>query len=302
MKYKLITIISITIFSAMLWVFVSFAGDYSTTLKIPIKFEGVPEGYSINQLSAKEVTINVKGQGWQLAQLTFGVTNSLTINIEDKKQNVINVRKAIEQNSWATSNLQVNLVEPENISYTLEKINYKTVRINPIILLDFKPGYGRVSEIKLNPDTLLISGPRSLIKNIDFVNTQELYLEDLEKNVSVELLLAKLDNTYFSTEKISVEFEVQKIVDKTFENIPVVRKGVPSSRELFLYPEKVNVILRGGIKMLGTLEASQIKLSIDYSQALEDTVGTIEPSIQIPEYTTIIDIRPKRLDYIIKQY
>ncbi len=303
MKYKLVTIISIFIFSTLLWVFVSFSSDYSTTIKVPVRITNIPEGYSTIDLSTSSVAISVKGQGWQLAQLTFGLQDYLNISFNGTSDDqTVSVRNVLEQNSWITSSIQVIMVEPAQIKYSVERINYKVVKIVPKVSLSYKTGYDMVSDISIDPDTLQISGPKSIIKNIEFIETVSANLEELDRAQTVELELAKNDGVNYGTDKTKLSFDVQKIVDKTFENITVERKGIPPSRDLVLFPEKVKVVLRGGINILGQMDDLKIKLYVNFRQALEDTLGSIVPIVEVPEFTTLIDIRPKRLDYIIKQY
>ena len=69
-----------------------------------------------------------------------------------------------------------------------------------------------------------------------------------------------------------------------------------------IFPVKIDVVLRGGINLLGKLNSSDIKAYVDFSQALNDTLGGIEPYFEIPPFTTIIDKKPGKLEYIIKQF
>lgn len=303
MKYKLVTIISIFIFSTLLWVFVSFSSEYSTTIKVPVRITNIPEGYSTIDISDKLVTLNVKGQGWQLAQLTFGLQEYLDIPfVGDKEEQTVSVRNVLEQNSWVSSSIQISLVEPEQLTYSVERINYRIVKIIPKVSLSYKPGYDLVSEIIISPDTVQISGPKSVIEELEYIETEKLQLNELDGGRQMDIALAKKENIDYSFDKTRLSFDVQKIVDKTFENIEVERRGVPPSRELLLFPERVKVVLRGGISILGKMDDSEIKLYVNFRQALEDTLGSIVPKINVPEFTTLIDIRPKRLDYIIKQF
>lgn len=305
MKSKLLTVSFITVFSIVLWVFVSFSNDFSTTIKLPVSIVDVPEGLAVNNLSAQEVMLSVKGKGWQLAQLSFGVEHELSLRFsnESKSQRVsVNTRAALEQNSWFPSVVQITMVEPEQISYSFEKIYRKSVEVIQKTTLEFKPGYGLVSEIKMDPDSVAISGPQSIVEKINSVVTVEVTLEDLEKRSSIDISLQSIANITYSVERVTIEFDVQKIVDKTFENVLVMSKNVPPSRELSLSPDRVKVIIRGGINHLGKLTNNDLKLYIYYQQALEDTLGSIEPHIDIPPFTSLVDIRPRRLEYIINQY
>ncbi len=287
----------------MLWVFVSLSDDYSTTFKLPVIINNIPEGYALKELSNPYVVVTLKGQGWQLAQLSFGVDHDLSVKCEDNKQlRKVSVRNALEQNDWLTSTLQVTLVSPEQIEYRLEKTSSKKVPIVEDLLLNYNSGYGLVSDIEVFPDSVTIYGPKSLVKGIDEVKSVRTEFVGLDKSVNQVVMLQGIEHIKYNRAEAVIRFEVQKIVDKVFENVKVIRKNVPPSRDLSLFPENINLVLRGGINHLAGLTNNDIKAHVRFRQALEDTLGSIEPVIEIPPFTTLIDVKPNRLEYIIKQY
>lgn len=303
MKSKIISIVFITFFSIVLWVFVSFSGEFFTTLKFPVKVTGIPEGKSLSNQSAKEITLNLKGQGWQLAQLTFGRNPDFIVkaNSSSGKQS-LSLRNEIDANAWISSSLQVLEIEPDRIDLNVEPNTSKTVYIEPQIDMTFKSNYGLVSDIKLSPDSVKISGPESIIAKTEKVYTESKSFDGTDKIITETVALQKINFVTLSIENTNIEFDVQKIVDKTFENILVDIKNLPPSRQLLLFPAKINVVLRGGINILGKLNNDDIKAYVNYNQALYDTLGAIEPHIEFPEFTTVIDKKPRKLEYIIKQF
>ncbi len=303
MKTKLISTILIAVFSILLWTFISFSNEYSTSLKVPVAVEDIPEGFALKELSAKQITINVKGQGWQLANLVFGFDYEFSFRADKSElKKTVTVRTGLEQSSWFPGSIQLIVIEPERISYELERISYKKVKIIDSVKINTKPGFGLVSPIRLMPDSVEISGPRSVISTINFVKTDEIVVEDVDKKVSLDVSLKSLDYVRYQINTAKIEADVQRIVDKVFEGIPVRTVNVPYLRDLTLFPNKVDVILRGGINMLGKLDNESINAVIDFKQALEDSLGRIEPNIEIPSFTILIDIKPRNLEYIIKQY
>ena len=50
----------------------------------------------------------------------------------------------------------------KKLNITVEKTESKKVEIVPILSLGYKPGYGLVSPIRIEPDSVLISGPESI--------------------------------------------------------------------------------------------------------------------------------------------
>ena len=128
---KLLTILLASLFSVILWVFVSFSTDYTTTFRIPIEFTNIKEGNSLLSQSSSEIGVTVSGQGWSLAQIAFGRENKFKISTnENVGLQRYNVRDAISENEWLISSIQVLLVSPLNLSYSVERLNYKIVPIN----------------------------------------------------------------------------------------------------------------------------------------------------------------------------
>jgi len=303
MKPKFLILIFVGIFSIILWIFVSFSEVYITTVKVPIKFIDLREGYAIREQSFDEVSLAIKGEGWELAQTTFGKEHEFTMSTQKKiGKQVFQLRDEIANNSWLTSSLQVSVISPPLVELFVEKINYKTVPIVHELTLEYKPGYDIVSDISLSPDSILISGPKSLLKDIKLAKTKSIKIENIEQDVSIKVDIDQMPYFLYEFGTIKIEFAVQKIVDKTFENVHVETKNVPPSRELSLYPSKIKVVVRGGLEMLGKLNVEDIKPYILFRQAYDDTLGAIEPMIEAPAFTKIIDHQPKRIEYIIKQY
>ncbi|PID59830.1 MAG: hypothetical protein CR986_04610 [Ignavibacteriae bacterium] len=303
MKKNFFTIILIVLFSILLWVFVSFSGDFAITLNLPVSITGLPEKSSISSISASNVSISVKGKGWQLAQHTIGRQPKFFISKPlVRGNNNLSVRNAITANNWISTNLQITEVVPEKINVGVEKTEIKKVEIAPLLVLEYKPGYNLVSEIKLNPDSIEIIGPASLIKEINTINTNLLKLSKLDESKEVKLKLNKLNFIKYETNETTISFDVQKIVDKSFENLKIETKNIPPRYELKVSPANVTVVLRGGINNLSKYKEKDIKVTVDFAEALNDTSGAIEPTVTIPEFVTLIDLKPNRLEYIIKKY
>lgn len=303
MKPKITLILLVTFFSGLLWIFVSLSDEYFATLNLPVRIVDISEDYSLAELSDKNVTLRLKGQGWLLAQLTVGRSPEFIVSSNNKLgRGEVNLRNAIDQNLWLSSTVQVLEINPEKIDFTIEKIKTKTVAIVPDIILEFKPGYGLISDVVILDDTVTISGPSSLVNSIDFLKTEKMRLNSLEEKTILKLGFEEIEGVVYNRDYCQAEFDVQKIVDKNFENIVVETRRVPRSRELILYPNSIDVVLRGGINVLGQLTGDNISASVSYRDALRDTLGSIEPVIEIPENTILLNTKPKRLEYIIKKY
>lgn len=303
MKKKIITISLIAIFSIILWASVSLTDVYVTTIRVPVNFTDLPRNYSVGYSSVNEVYLQVKGRGWELAKLSLGRDAKFNVSVHrriGKRKN--DLKDFIEANAWLTSSFQVLEIAPSLIEFDVERTGSKRVKLIKNFKLEFKPGYGPASEIKINPEFVEIFGPANLLHKIDSIKTEYREFLNVSENVKIDLPIKTPDGISLTNQTSTIEFEVQKIVDKTFEDLPVETRSVPAAKELILYPGKINVVLRGGINILGRLTNDSIKAYVDFWNALREEDGTIEPTITIPQFTTLINTVPKKLEYIIKQY
>ncbi len=302
MKKKIIRISAILFCSAALWVSVSLSDQYITTVKVPIAFTDLPKNYAIGYSSSNELELQLKGRGWDLAKLIYGPEIDFDISVHKRTgRRKYDMNDLLKANTWLTSSLQVLEIIPSQIEYEVEKVGSKTVKLIKNFKLDFKPGYGPVSDIKITPELIEIYGASNLLHNTDSIKTVFKEIRDVSDNVKIELNIETPEGISVSAQICTIEFEVQKIVDKTFESISVETRNVPSSKELILFPGKINVVLRGGINKLGRLTNDSIRAYIDYWSALREEDGNITPVIQVPPFTTLTNTIPNKLEYIIKQ-
>ena len=303
MKKKIITISVISFFSIGLWVYVSLSNVFVTTIKVPINITDLPKNYSLGNSSVNEVYIQVKGKGWDLAKLMLEPEVNFDISAHRRighRKNDLN--DLIQANTWLTSSFHVLEISPSQIEYDIEKVGSKTVKLIKNFKLEFKPGYGPSSKIKIDPEMVEISGPANLLRSTDSIKTEYKELTDVSDNLKFNLKIEPPEGITAATNTCTIELEVQKIVDKTFENIIVETRNVPPSKDLILFPGKINVVIRGGINKLGRLTNDSIKAYVDYWSALREEKGTIEPIIEFPQFTTHVSTIPNKLEYIIKQY
>ena len=302
MKPKIITIALSTLFSIILWVYVSFSYEYTSSIKVPLKFNDIKEGNALLSSSAKFVNITLKGQGWVLAQISFGPETVFNISTNERVGvQTVDTRIALSENDWISSSLGVSLITPGEINYQIERLNYKDVPLELDVALLVKKGYGLVDNIVLSADSVRVSGPRSLIKSIEKIYTKHYSFEDVDEKLSSTLEIKPIEYIYFDQNYVNVDFDIQKIVDKTFKGVPVSISNVPTRRELELFPPSVDITLRGGLNNLGLMTSDSLKATVDFNDAFLDTLGVILPEITVPNFTTLKAVNPSSLKYIIKQ-
>jgi hypothetical protein len=291
------------LFSIVLWISISLSNEYFTTIAIPVKVVNFPRGYTNNSGMAKNISIKLKGEGWKLISVNLGTKTDYTVSAgQDSGRKTVNLYNYLAENQWLSSDIEVIDISPDTLSFLVEKISDRKVKIIPDLNLNFKPGYGLASSIKIKPDSIIVHGPKSYIENLNTIQTEEIKFSEMDSKVIHQVFLKEIDGMVYDVKTVSVEIDVQKIVDKNFFDIPVSVLDMPEDRDVVLIPKKIGIGLRGGIEILSKVTNENISAYLYYRDVVLDTIGSVVPKIELPADNALLYTKPERLRYIIKKY
>jgi len=302
MKKNLHIIILSVIFSVILWMSISLSNDYYATINVPLKLNNFPPGYSTATRIPGDISVKVKGKGWKLVGVNLSSKSDYNISVNDSGKISVNLYNYLGENQWLTSDIDVIDIAPDTISFYVEKDFKRKVSIIPDIVLNYKTGYGLATPVKINPESTIIYGPGSIVRNLTFVYTQRESFDKLDTKMIRLVPLEDLPGVIYKDKEIQVSLDVQKIVDKTFEDILVQIIDLPVDRNVVLLPNKISVSVEGGIDILGRMTKDKVKAFVNYRDVVLDTLGSVVPQIELPENTLLEYIKPDRLRYIIKKF
>jgi YbbR domain-containing protein len=291
------------LFSIVLWVFISLSNDYYTTIEVPVKIINFPSGYSSGSSMPEKISIKVKGKGWKLIALNIAALQNYVIPVGQLTgRRIINLYNYLAENQWLSSDLEVISVTPDTISFYIERISGKKVSIISALNIKFRMGYGVASPIKIEPESTYVYGPVSFLNKLEYVTTESLGKDGLDGRTTKRVPLKSIPGMTYKDDAVIVSIDVQRIVEKSFDNLLVHIVDIPKDRNVVLLPNRVYISLRGGIEVLGKIDTAQFNAYVNYREVVMDTVGSIIPHIDIPENTSLIFIKPEHLRYIIKKF
>jgi hypothetical protein len=303
MKKNLPVIILTFIFSFVLWVSISLSDVYFATFEIPVKLIDFPEEYTTGTEIPETISVKLKGRGWKLLSINLAQDAEYLVSAgSDSGRKYVNLYNFLVENQWLSSDIEVVDISPDTLSFYVEKIETKKVAITPHLNLNFKPGFGLAEKVKISPDSVIVSGPGSIIKTIYSIPTEEIEMTNLDEKITERVNLKNWRGMTYSNNGATVLINVQKIVDRDFADIPVKVNDVPPDRDVVLLPNKITIGLRGGIDLLGKVDTRQISAETNYRDIVLDTLGSIKARINIPGNTTLLYTKPERLRYVIKKF
>ena len=302
-KGNLPIIVSATLLSIILWISISLSEQYFITIDIPLKVINLPDGYSIGSDVPNTVSIRIKSHGWNIVELQH-ISNPVFYASASNEpgKSKINLKNSLAENGWLSSDVQVLEISPEIIQLNLDKTITQYVHIQSEATISFKDGYGLARPPVLSPDSVKIFATRKSLEKIDFIKTVAKHFDKVDDEFSATLQLAKIPGVEYDANSVECYFDVQKVVDHDFENIPVTVINVPPDRKVVLSPGQITIGVKGGINILAKLNNDNFKAIIDYKDILNDTLGVLAPSIILPSYVEKNYIKPEFVKPIIKKY
>ncbi len=303
MKNKLNIIIFSALFSVLIWGSVTLSEQFYLIRNFKIRIINEPNGYSYGSIDPENVSIKLKAKGWQLLTLGLGPQNEYLISAEkDSGKITVDPFNEIDENTWLSAGLSISEISPRQISFYIEKLKFKKLKIEAETDISYNDGYGLATPIKVYPDSVLVAGPSSVLDKISTIKTKIVKLSSLDSKIKIITDIEEPKGFQLEQKKAELTFDVQRIVEKTFENVKVIINGMPEDRDIVFIPNTINCSLRGGINILGKINPNEISASIDYREIVYDTLGSVQPKISIPQYTELVFTKPVRLNYIVKKF
>jgi hypothetical protein len=303
MNKKINIIIVAVIFSIVLWVSISLSTEYYTSVKVNLKIIDLPYGYTTGSKLPSNVVIKLKGKGWKLAAESLGSESDYLVSAKyDSGKINLNLYNSLSDNRWLASDIEVININPDTLSFRVEKIASKIMKISPHLNLTFKKGYGLAEPVYIYPESTIVYGPWSVIKNLTYIPTEYVLYSNIDSRKQEKLYLAPMQGISYENNSAILYLNTQKIVDMNFDGLPVKIYDIPIDRNIVILPNKISIGVKGGIEFLGKVTPDQFKVSVNYRNIVLDTLGSVMPDIQMPPNLSLIYVKPERLRYIIKKY
>lgn len=172
------------------------------------------------------------------------------------------------------SGISVVEIFPSEISIRLDHMKTKEVPIEVSFQGALPEDYS-IGEIKVVPKTVSVSGPDSIIEQIDYLTTKPIILDKgTVDSFSVERPFQIGDKKILiSPKSVQVSVDVYKAMDtKLFQGVTVnmlLDHSPVKYYKIHLLTEKVNVTLGGLNSRLDSLKPEQIKAFVDFSKINE---------------------------------
>lgn len=285
------------------WLITKLSYNYQDVVTVELEYE-MPEDKAFTYPPVQQLEVTVRGTGWELLRLAFGNKDRvLTVPVAQNDTRVVTTSSWNSKISRLLSKITPLSIQPETIHLQIEPLARKTV---PIILdhqARLAPLHRFVDSFQIEPKTVEITGPVSIVRQIKEWKTVVLFpSKPIDKDLNIALSLATHPNSNleFSVEQVQCIAKVEEITEKRIK-VPVEIINAPEDLIIVLLPKTIEIVSSVGLSDYDRLSQENFKVVADFSAIDVYQQRTIKVQLQYkPNYVTYVQYSPKKLDYIIR--
>lgn len=297
-REKAVVFIVAFVLALGLWLLVELSSEFPLTLNLPLELGNMPADRALVEELPDMVTVNVTGEGWDLISL-YNNPTPIYVDVTDSEINLSDeVRRRITR-----PGITVQRVQPLTVTLEMEEKVSRTVPVTPRVELEFRERFGRVSEARVVPDSITITGAASLIDTVASWPTRQTAITDIEGNVNRELELQDPGELIeLDRRAVSYQLDVSEFTEAEVR-VPITTLNLPSGRSVNFSPPALTVTYDVPIDQYRRVE-NQVPFNawVTYEQILSDSTGFVTPELEISAQDLDIRLRshqPSEVAYFI---
>lgn len=301
------TFISFLVASFLIWFLITFSKEYTTVITYAVDYKNIPQNKLLQETPINNIDITVKASGFKILRSKF---KNKKIQLEASKLKRKGHSKFYFLTKSQVTKIQKQLlfgvelkeILQDTIYLNLGVLTSKRVAVKPNLEINYHVGYDLLNEIKISPDSIVISGPEAQVKKIDYLELSELKLNDVKSNFLEEVSVLKLNNNFkYSAQKITISGNVDKFTEGKLQ-IPFTTKNLPKNINLTTLSEKVEVIFVVALSNFSKISEASFKVECDYLISEKNNLGYLIPKVILePVFIKSVKIIPKKIDFLIQK-
>lgn len=288
------------------WFFNALNKNYTTKITYPISFEYDEKDLIVIGKLPNRISLNLTGVGWNFLRKTFW------FNIEPLKIPL----EHPEETKYITGNTLFSLVSDQMKGMKLNYVATDTLFLNierrvekkiPIVVdthsIKIAQRFEMVSSIKIDPDSVVVSGPMSVVATLHHPLKVALPNEILEDDYSEDLeIINPLNSKYLniSPEEVKVSFKISEFFNKRIR-VPVNTQNFPKDSSVLIHPHYIYVTYRVAEELVNKVNETDFKAIVNYKKVPKDDSVASVVITDFPAYISSFHIENRFLRIIRKK-
>ncbi len=281
------------------WLLVKLSQSFKTTGDFGISYT-LPKGKTFIEPPLYTVIATLEGKGWDLISNHFTNKNSsINFNLTELPTQTFHSSLIIDKiQKIIPANIEAGDINTDYIYLQIENRAEKKVPVRLNTELEFAPRFHLIDSIFLHIDSLIVSGPFSIIEDLEEWQTEILVLKDIQAGGTHIAVLVQPSNSQLSlsVNEIAIDLKVEEFTEKDVF-VPVMVKNAPDSLKIF--PENIKMSFTVGLSNYNLIKGSEFTAEVDLKDIPLNTEKNTIPVLitRQPSYIKGLIFRPKSVEF-----
>jgi len=310
LHHKLITFFFFVLISACFWLVRSLGLQYETNVTYPVKYVDFPDNKVLTGNVPDKLVLRVRASGFSILKcrlnmniipLKFDV-NAYTLNKIGDDNYLVRTESIRDRLSEELDQIKILDINPDTLNFRLSDIISKKVPVLAQINLHdrfFQKQFTLNGEILIKPDSIIVSGPDNLIRDLHFIKTLPISYVNLNDTVSRTWNLETVKGLTYSNENVKVTIPVDRFTEVE-ENLTILTANVPDSLHMVAIPGQVKVTYHICLSNYQYISHNQLVPMVDYNNIGHMASGRLTVFLpDTPHLISNIRFSPREVEFLV---
>lgn len=309
---KVVIFLFFLFFASLLWYLNKLSKEYTIDLNYPVRYVNLPDDKVFVDEKPAMVKVKVRAHGYTLLKFQMSsVLAPLNVDLSQVKLHRHNGSKNTYY--FTTGRIQTMLADqlnpdmqleqllPDTLFIELSRMARKKVPIRASLQLNLEKQFMLNGPPSLQPDSVVVSGPASLVDTLMFWPTQAEVLDKLSKSTTGSLTLVDLAGITTTISHVDYTLEIEKFTEGSFD-IPIEVINVPESMHLQPLPSSVHLSYMVALSRFKEVTSGSFKLVVDYNEIATRLGDKLKVNITTqPDFVSKVTLEPVFVEYILQK-
>jgi len=278
--------------------------NYTKTIVFVVKPVDVPSDQVVLDQSIDSIGLELEAYGYNLAKYYIDqpiIEISLNdLNKVKSKYQWTKQRNFSDLQSKFNKSVRLVSSSVDQIDFIIEQYESKKVPVELKLELDYKSGFDSFNEYKLSKDSIMITGPNSLIDTINMIQTHKLVLNQIDSEINTKIRIKPPENNNITHSDTELDFQlkVEKFTEESIK-VPITIVNIDDNMKINYYPKVVSVLYRVSIREYKSINPMDFRVECDLNTINRDNSVLISSITKKPINVRKCRIENNQIQYVI---
>lgn len=253
--------LAITI-AIILWIIANFEQDVEKNISIDIQYNRLQPDLIITNNPPQKLNLRVRGSRTKLAILNTE-NYAFPVNLDEVSKGISKFDVRTDQIRMA--GVQIIGISPAELVLEIDDLIEKDIAVKPNIGIP-DIGFKILNDPNVDPKSVTVKGPKKLLSNLKFINTDLVSIEGEKSNFTIEVPLKPPSPLITIKDEPIVKITInimETIIEKEFKEINISYENFDNLSYDIINSRNVNLLFKGPYRLIKSLSSENIKVLAD---------------------------------------